>query len=98
MMAIIIPRLRGGSEVFLENKLKPQEQSNSKQRSEGLSLEGLRLQRSETKDSGLLTSAGVSLRCSPIHRDDGQGTEKKEQWKNRANQSCLRPRDIAVQQ
>ena len=97
MMAIIIPRLRGGREVFLENKLKPQEQSDW-QAALRRPSEGLRSQRSETKDSGLPTRASVSLRCSPIHRDDGQGTKKKAQWKNRANQSRHRPRDIAAQQ
>lgn len=97
LMAIIIPRLLGGSEVFLENKLKPREQSDC-QAALRRPSEGLRSQRSETKDSRLLTGASFSLSCSPIHREDGQGTEKKEQWKNRANQSCHRPRDIAAHQ
>lgn len=97
VMAIIIPRLLGGSEVFLENKLKQQEQSDC-QAARRRPAEGLRSQRSETKDSELLTRASFSPRCSPTHRDDEQGTKKKEQWKNRANQSCHGPRDIAVHQ
>lgn len=90
MMAIIIPRLLGGSEVFLENKLKQKEQSDC-QAALRRTAEGLRSQRSEAKDSRLLTRASFSLRHSPTHTEDGQGTMKKEQRKNRANQSCHSP-------
>ena len=50
-MAIIISRLLGGSEVFLENKLKQQRQSDC-QAAHGRSAEALRSQRKETMDLG----------------------------------------------
>lgn len=88
-MAIIIPRLLGGSEVFLENKLKQQGQSDC-QAAPGRSAEALRSQRKETMESRLHTRARFSLRHSPTHIEDGQGTKKKNQWENRANQKSSR--------
>lgn len=94
-MAIIIPRLLGGSEVFLENKLKQQRQSDC-QAAHGRSAEALRSQGKEIMESRLHTRASFSLRHSPTHIEDGKGTKKNSQWKNRANQSCHGPRDIEV--